>query len=229
MGIALAARPTPTPPPVKTPPPQPREQVRGAPSESSQRRCPPRSLPDGTDCLPLPVVEPSKSASAFLPLLPGRPEDPSAYGAVLVPGRTTVVDAAQHTLAATASPDQPVLAIRVEGQYGPPLRLPFAPPESVLLLYEARRSGATHRYLIIYRGVTASLDASLSQPSLLSGTAIGRVSESTDGVTLAARQIRRNVAFRRDLAAETLLNDAHSFALDPRNVLVLGEAPSAAN
>lgn len=178
--------------------------------------CPPRTLPDEGACVPVP--RPARTPDTVA-RLPGRPEAFDAY-ALPAPGRALAGTwddlplseriATGDALVIASERDAPVTAVTLAGE-SPTL---LAQGADWLLLAAAPDRGKGPLLALF---APLILETQLAAGSALApGTALGKTLPG--GFGIATRQLRPNQPL---VANANVFADAHSVAVDPRNVLPL--------
>jgi hypothetical protein len=186
---------------------------------SSPAQCPRGTLPDDGVCLPLPSAAtpvPARDEEATaIELLPDRPAD---YGAYRLPSAVLRAEPGGGGALLHHAPGAPVQALALEGQVGAAeLRRDEGTPKRLVALYTARRADSERRYLVLLDHLRTELAGDVL--SVAPGARLGRVVPGPRGsvLELSVRQLRQ--ATDAALPTPQLLDDAHSIACDPRNVL----------
>lgn len=182
--------------------------------------CPRGMLPDDGACLPLPspttTLEPARSDDVTaIELLPDRPAD---YGAYRLPPAVQRAEPGGAGALLHVSPGAVVQTPALEGQVGAAtLRRDGAKPGRLVLDYTVQRADSERRYLLVLDPLKAALSSDVR--SVAPGASLGRVVPGPRGsvLELSVRQLRQSTD--ASLPAPQLLEDAHSIACDPRNVL----------
>lgn len=191
-----------------------------APMPSGPAPCPREMLPDDGVCLPLPRApsspEPARDdETTAIELLPERPAD---YGAYRLPSAVQRAEPNGVGALLHHTPGAPAQALALEGQVGAAeLRRDEGTPGRSIALYTVRRADSERRYLVLLDHVRVDVGAEVR--SVAPGTRLGRVVPGPLGpvLELSVRQLRQ--ATDAALPTAQLLDDAHSIACDPRNVL----------
>jgi hypothetical protein len=190
--------------------------------------CPPRTVPDGAACTPVPALgvvdSPARATAGAHELIargPERPEDLARYvppfGAVaahLDPDGALVSQGAQgHAVRAIALEHQEGAAeLRFAGDLDGPTLITF---------HTVQERGRVRRYLVAITGLSALAPNLLAGSPLAEGERLGTAGAS---LRVAIRQLRDNVDPER-VAPKKLLASSVSVVTDPRNVLRLAAAP----
>jgi hypothetical protein len=182
--------------------------------------CPRGMLPDDGVCLPLPsaaamAAPPRNDDATAIELLPDRPAD---YGAYRLPSAVQRVEPGGAGALLHHKPGAPVQALALEGQVGAAeLRRDERTPKRLIALYTSRRADTERRYLVLLDHLRIELASDVL--SVAPGARLGRVVPGPRGsvLELSVRQLRQATDAR--LPTAQLLDDAHSIACDPRNVL----------
>jgi hypothetical protein len=194
--------------------------------------CPPGSLPDDGVCIPVPP--PRRGATRVRPAesIPRRPDRDPEYARYVLPveralsiaelGERASADggALPSGIAIQTEPGARVTVPTLEGQEGPAQVVyvgPFWGP-TVVTAHTVRAGGATERYLVVV-GKLGTARALSSGDQVSAGAQLGTAGSSL--LVLATRLVRPGIELR-DLGAGSLLSDANSVPVDPRNVLARG-------
>lgn len=215
--------------------------------------CPPRSLPEGPICVPMPKPSESARVAATDPVVPRYPERPMDLQRYVLPldlddgaqaGHAAVIRGA--TVSVSCEPGAEVRAAALDGQEGPTRVLyagvlegslavvtvhDLAPAGSRDADRHADDAGAPARRtaLLIHRGLERVADGAVPGAALEPGKPLGFVAkaERAEGglLELSARLMRAGVA-PTDLAPSRATSPGASVAVDPRNVLPLRPSPA---
>lgn len=187
--------------------------------------CPPRTLPDGNVCVPVPRDKPKVNLERFsvsdhLPKNPDRPEALSRYQSPLKDTFVLRLDATSAALVLQAKPDQTLrlLALPKQTQAPKVLFLDREDEGRLAVLHSTEHGERPRLYVLELRGLRPASELKQGQ-ALEPGTPIGRAFVSGSAkVTLMTYQVRQSVE-PEQLEGESFARGALTMPTDPRNVL----------
>ena len=203
---------------------------RAAPSAAvSPSLCPPGTLPDQGVCIPAPVPGVRRASVRRTDAIPRRPDRPPEYTRYVLPvsRATSIEDPLGHVpgdgglpaagIGITTEPGGAVETVTLERQQGPAHvvfagRL-FGP--TVITAHTVATGSVPEDYLVVTGALGTVRPLAPGDPLAL-GAELGRAGVSP--VILDTRLVRRGVDIRT-LPPASLLDDATSVPVDPRNVL----------
>jgi hypothetical protein len=225
----------------------PKPEVRvGAPTGSAAKSaslssvCAPGTLPDGNQCVPVPIAAGSEDrppgaervrALDHIPRRPDRPADFKRYRYPLSPRLVEPETAAADETAVTslllhAQPGSDVRAIALTGQEGDATVLFTGPLQgtSVVTHHRVRESGTLRDYFVIV-GTLESVAPNVKKGSPLPvnqplGVLPARGENGEPSLFLAVRRLRSGYDLA-SLEGENLVTSPRAIGCDPRNVLAL--------
>lgn len=207
--------------------------------------CPPRTLPEGSACVPLPgptalpdepgAVPRSAGAQEHIPRRPDRPADTAAYRYPLgAPDRTPILlggfeiapdgDPRPGTVDLAAARGEPVTATTLEGQEGDP-EVAFVGELfgiTVGTVHTVREGDRIQRYLVLHGHLERPGPGVVAGSRLRAGDTLGFAGDTGSPgllhLRLDVRKVREGARLEQ-LAPRRFLDSAISIACDPRNVL----------
>lgn len=198
-----------------------------APVRSAFRAdCPPRTVPDGAACAPLPAVAdgPVRATADAHERIARRPERPEALERYVAPfGAVAARLDGDGAFVFPGAQGRAVHAILLEHQEGE-AELRFAGDlegPAIITLHTVHEGGRARRYVVALTGLRDLA------PNLLAGSSVGegdRLGTADASPRLETRQLRDGVDPER-VAPKKLLANSVSVATDPRNVFRLAAAP----
>lgn len=213
----------------------------GGPAQSATRSsvCGPGTLPDGDQCVPVPLTassaeggRPRVRALDHIPRRPDRPAEYARYRYPLVPRRVDPADSnagdtSVSSLLLRAQPGSEVRSIALAGQEGD-AKIVFVGTlrgNSVVSHHRVREASGVRDYLLVL-GELASTTPRLAPGSPLPANVVigslpSRSEQGEPSLFLAVRRLRSGYDMSA-LGGEDLLTSARTIGTDPRNVLPLG-------
>jgi hypothetical protein len=221
---------------------------RGSPVPGVAALCPPRTLPEGSACVPLPdstaaaeeppgAVPRSAGAQEHIPRRPDRPADAASYRFPLgEPDRSPLLLGAFEvdpdgeprpgTVDLVAARGDRVAAVALEGQEGD-AEVAFVGELfgiTVGTVHSVREGARLQRYLVLHGHLERPGPGVVAGSRLRAGDALGFAGDSGSPgllhLRLEVRKVREGARLEQ-LAPRRLLDSAVSIACDPRNVLPL--------
>lgn len=209
-----------------------------AKSASWSSVCGPGTLPDGDQCVPVPIaassVEDGRTrvrALDHIPRRPDRPADYARYRYPLVPRRVDPADTNANersvtSLSLRAQPGSEVRSIALEGQEGD-AQVVFVGTlrgNTVVSHHRVREAGGVRDYLLVLgelESTTPGLAPGAPLPAnLVLGSLASRSEQGEPSLFLAVRRLRSGYDMTA-LQGEDLLASGRTIGSDPRNVLPL--------
>lgn len=201
--------------------------------------CPPHTLPDQGACVPVPPPPPALGAPLardldagpdnHIPLLPGRPEDPTRY-------RWPLPLAARGPIPSPRErPSSPTVAVELAGNPGQEVHLLHLEHQvgdaeilwvgellgpTVVTLHALRGTEGLRSLLLFHGGLGAPTMGLARGANLRPGAPLGSLAPTGSALFFEIREARRGVDVKA-LAAAELRQFARTIPVDPRNVLPL--------
>jgi hypothetical protein len=200
--------------------------------------CGPGTLPDGDQCVPVPValssVENDRSrvrALDHLPRRPDRPADFARYRYPLTPRRvepedTSSGDSSVTALLLRAQPGSEVRSIALAGQEGDArvVSVGTLRGNSVVTHHRVREASGTRDYLLVVGGLESTTGGLAPGSPLPQNVVLGalpaRSEQGEPSLFLAVRRLRAGYDMKA-LEGEDVLTSSRTISSDPRNVLPL--------
>lgn len=200
--------------------------------------CGPGTLPDGEQCVPVPVAVVSGDdgrtrvrALDHLPRRPDRPADFARYRFPLPPRRvdpedTSTGDASVSALLLRAQPGSEVRSIALAGQEGDArvVSVGTLRGNTVVTHHRVREASGTRDYVLVLGGLESAARGIAPGSPLPQNVVLGalpaRSEQGEPSLFLAVRRLRSGYDMKA-LEGEDVLTSTRTISSDPRNVLPL--------